>query len=49
MASRALMPWRVADQPISRALGHVTADPASIGSIAMAALVLTQIEHEMIS
>ena len=32
-----------------RALGHVTADPASIGPIAMAALVLTQIEHKMIS
>jgi hypothetical protein len=31
-----------------RALGHVTADPASIGPIAMAALVLTQIEHKMI-
>jgi hypothetical protein len=33
----------------SRALGHVTADLASIGPIAMAALVLTQIEHKMIS
>ncbi|MGH3246502.1 MAG: transposase family protein [Trebonia sp.] len=32
-----------------RALGHVTTDPASIGPIAMAALVLTQIEHKMIS
>ena len=31
-----------------RALGRVTADPASIGPIAMAALVLTQIEHKMI-
>jgi hypothetical protein len=29
-------------------LRHVTADPASIGPIAMAALVLTQIEHKMI-
>ncbi len=32
-----------------QALGHVTADPASIGPIATAALVLTQIEHKMIS
>lgn len=32
-----------------RALGRVTADPASIGPIAMAALILTQIEHKMIS
>jgi hypothetical protein len=32
-----------------RTRGHVTADPASIGPIAMAALVLTQIEHKMIN
>jgi hypothetical protein len=32
-----------------RALGHVTADPASIGPIAMAALVLIQIEHKLIN